>query len=145
MAESSSDLRSSGERRSTQERFRVVERRGGFDRRGPGGVLVILRDEPFILLGLLILLNLLSAADWALTMHAMQYGALEANPLLNALISTNPTQAAIFKAVVILGISVAVWAGRRYRLLLATAVGAVAVYALLMLYHFGGIAIGGGL
>lgn len=145
MVDAIGSLKRLGERRRAPERFRIVERRGGFDRRAGRGMLLILRDNPMLLLGLLVLLNLLSAADWALTMHAFDHGAIEGNPVLASIIAALPLAAAVFKASVILGVSIALWSGRRHRLLLATAVVGVAVYALLAVYHIGAIAIAGAL
>lgn len=125
----------SGERRQAPGRFRIVERRSGFDRRGDRSALLVLRDNPMLLLILLVTLNVLSAVDWAFTVHALQLGAVEGNLLLSGLIEVNPAAAATFKAVVILLVSLVVWRARRYRLVLATSVVAVTVFALLVPYH----------
>jgi hypothetical protein len=135
MTDKKAGLRAMIERRRIREPFRIVERRSGFDRRNRRGVLHVLRDAPLLLIALLALLSLLSAADWALTLRALRHGAVEGNPLLGGLIAADPEAAAIFKAGIILVVSLMVWNGRRYRLVLATAVVGVALYALLVVYH----------
>jgi hypothetical protein len=134
-----------GDRRISRSSFHYPERRSGFDRRLPGGLLRTLRDSPEFLLTLLVGLNVLSAADWALTSRALAHGALEANIIMDSLIALDPLAAAAFKAASALGVTVAIWLARRYRLILATAVGAVGVYGALMLYHFAGLLSSGGL
>lgn len=98
-----------------------------------------------MLLALLVGLNLLSAADWALTSRALANGAVEANAIIDTLIAVDPLAAAAFKATIALVATAAIWFARRYRLVIATAVGAVAVYGALMIYHFTGLLSSGGL
>jgi hypothetical protein len=136
----SGDLRTSRDRRHKPIRFRFAQRRSGFDRRDGSGVLVVIRDHPLYLLGLLVALNALSAADWAFSLHAFAHGAVEGNAVLARLIAASPEGAALFKAAVVLGVSIVIWKGRRYRVLLATALLAVAVFVLLAAYHFATIA-----
>jgi hypothetical protein len=128
------------ERRQNRASFQYPERRTGFDRRRPSDPLRLLRERPVILLALLVGLNLLSAADWALTMVSLSHGALEANAVMNALIFANPVAAGAFKAIAMLGVTLLIWRSRRYRPILVTALGAVGVYAALMLYHAAGLA-----
>lgn len=97
------------------------------------------------LLALLAALNLLSLADLILTSRAMSYGAVEANLLMGSLFGSSFAAATAFKVAAVLGVSVLIWFSRRYRLVLLTAVGAVGVYALLMVYHLSGLAAIGGL
>jgi hypothetical protein len=127
------------DRRVSRSTFRYPERRSGFDRRHPGGLLRMLRNRPGFLLTLLVGLNVLSAADWALTSRALAHGALEANAIMNSLIAVDPFAAAAFKAACVLAVTTTIWFARRYRLILATAVGAVGVYGALMLYQFAGL------
>jgi hypothetical protein len=106
----------------------------------------VLAERPAILVVLLVALNLLSAADWMLTARALANGAAqEANVLMNALIATSPAAAAAFKALVMLAVTAFIWWARRYRLVLATSLAAVGVYAALMLYHVVGLAYSGAL
>jgi hypothetical protein len=102
-------------------------------------MLGVLRDNSWLLLGVLVVLNVLSVADWAFTLEAFKYGAVEGNPVLAALIEVSPMSAAVFKLLVILAVSLAIWAGRRYRLVLATALLALFLYAGLIAYHIGGL------
>jgi hypothetical protein len=132
------------ERRSTDRRapravFRVPERRTGFDRRAAAGLLSILRDSPAVLVGILLLINLFSLTDWALTMKALSLGAVEGNPVLATMMTMNPVAAFMFKLLATLLVTLALWTWRRYRLILATAAGAALLYAALMMYHFVGI------
>ena len=124
-----------GDRRSVRAKFAMPERRTGYDRRSAGGFLHRLSDEPALLLGMLILLNALSLADWALTLRALEAGAVEANAALGALLDASPLAAGAFKVAVMLGVSTGIWYLRRYRIVAATAVGALVVYALVISYH----------
>lgn len=128
-----------GDRRLSRPAICYPDRRSGFDRRSQKGLLGALRESPAVLLTLLIGLNALSAADWAFTTRALANGALEANMILDSLIAIDPLAAAAFKAACVLAVTAAIWLARRYRLVLATAVGAVAVYGALMVYHVAGL------
>jgi hypothetical protein len=133
-----------GDRRIGQSSLHYPERRSGFDRRLPGGLLHTLRGRPQFLLTLLVGLNVLSAADWALTSRALTHGALEANIVMSSLIAFDPLAAAAFKAACVLAVTTTIWLARRYRLILATAVGAIGVYGALMLYQFAGLLLSSG-
>jgi hypothetical protein len=128
------------DRRTGRAEFHLPERRTGFDRRRPRDPMRILRDNPVLLLTLLVGLNALSAADWALTGRALAHGAQEANAVMSALIIANPFAAGAFKAAVMLAVTVFIWRSRRYRSVLVTALAAASVYAVLMLYHVVGLA-----
>jgi hypothetical protein len=93
-----------------------------------------------VLAVLLVALNVLSIADWLLTLRALTLGAQEANAFMGALIVADPIVAGLVKAGIMLGVSLVIWNARRYRLVLATAVGAVGLYGILMLYHAMGLA-----
>ena len=56
------------------------------------------------------------------------------------MISANPTGAFLFKLAATLGVTVALWSWRKYRAVLATAIGALIIYAGLMAYHAWGLA-----
>lgn len=133
------------DRRAANSTFHYPERRTGFDRRRLSDPVRVLRERPAALLALLLVLNLLSLADLLLTSRAMSYGAIEANMLMGSLFGTSLAAATGFKVAAMLAVSVLIWVSRRYRLVLLTAVGAVAVYALLMVYHLSGLAAIGGL
>jgi hypothetical protein len=127
------------DRRMSRRAFHYPERRSGFDRRREGGLLCALRDNPSALLSVLIGLNAMSAADWALTSHALAHGATEGNAVMSWLIATSPAAAGTFKAACALVVSAAIWRGRRYRLILATAVGGLSLYGALLLYQLAGL------
>jgi hypothetical protein len=129
-----------GERRANKSTFHLPERRTGFDRRLEGDSLRLLSERPMVLAALLIALNVLSAADWLLTMRALTLGAQEANAFMGALFVANPIVAGLVKAGIMLCVSLVIWNARRYRMVLATAVGAVGLYGILMLYHAMGLA-----
>jgi hypothetical protein len=133
------------DRRVNRSAFHYPERRTGFDRRRPSDLLGKLRDTPGLLPTLLVGLNVLSAADWALTSRALAHGALEANIVMNSLIAVDPLAAAAYKAACVLAVTTTIWLARRYRLILGTAVGAIAIYGALMLYQFTGLLSSGGL
>ena len=92
---------------------------------------------------MLVALNLLSLADWALTMNALGSGAVEGNPVLAGLMRHSMLLAGAFKIVVMLGVSVLVWQARAYRLVLATLLGALGLYLLVIVYHFSGLVVMG--
>ena len=72
--------RRSGTDRRQERHFRFHNRRGGFDRRRAYPFLRTLRDAPWTLLTILILINLLSALDGMLTAVELANGlAREAN------------------------------------------------------------------
>lgn len=119
------------------------ERRTGFDPRRPSPVLGFLRHNHGTLLVVLVVLNLLSLADWALTLAGFSVGATEANPVLAALMGRSVMLAGGFKFLVMLGVSVLVWRGRAFRAVLATLVFGVGLYLAVILYHFTGLAASG--
>lgn len=129
-----------GDRRASKSSFHYPERRTGFDRRLASDPLRLLDERPALLAGMLVALNLLSAADWALTTRALAHGAQEANLFIGALIVANPLVAGASKAALMLLVSVLIWRARRYRLVLATGVAALGLYGALMLYHLAGLA-----
>lgn len=133
------------EQRATRDRrtdvhFKFLDRRGGFDRRKRYPILGTLRDSSWALIALLVLLNVLSIADGALTAAELLLGiAQEGNPVFGPLISASPLLAAGFKVIVMLLVSIGIWRGRRYRAILAVAPLALALYAMLLAYHVGSL------
>jgi hypothetical protein len=116
------------------------ERRTGFDPRRRSPVLGFLRDSRWLLLGLLIALNMLSLADWVLTLTGIGAGATtEGNPVLAGLMGQSLPLAGAFKLVVMLGVSIIVWRGREFRLVLATLVAGVGLYFAVFVYHLVGL------
>ena len=88
-----------------------------------------------VVFGLLVALNVFSAIDWAFSLHAFSIGAVEGNPVLSSMIAINPLFAAVFKASIILAVSVFLWTGHAYRLILATTVFALALYGAVAVYQ----------
>jgi len=138
--------RRDGERRA-QRRWVWRERRTGFDRRRRSdsrvgatleGALELLRDNPLVLIGLLALTNLLSILDFAFTMWALGQGAIEANPVMAALLSNDPVVAATVKIVIVAAVSLLIFLLRRYRLMLKVALFSTALFAAIVLYHIFG-------
>jgi hypothetical protein len=127
------------DRRTGRRSLYYPERRTGFDRRSPSMVTGALRDRPVALISILVLINVLSIADWMLTMRVLDAGAAEGNPVLAAMISTSPAAAFVFKLMATLGVTLALWSWRKYRAVLGTALLALMVYAGLMVYHAWGL------
>lgn len=118
-------------------RIHWPERRTAFDRRGRSHPLL----NPAILLAVLLLLNLLSVLDWALTRHELSFGVHEANPLMAFLFQYGDGIAIAVKVVIMLLVSLAVWRLRRFRRILDFAVTTTVAYAGLLVYHVTGIAL----
>lgn len=127
------------DRRRARAHLHYPERRSGFDRRTRAWITRVLRDQPVVLIGVLVAINVLSIADWMLTMRALDAGAAEGNPLLAAMITGNPAAAFFFKLLATLGVTFALWSWRRYRAVLVTAIAALTIYAGLMAYHAWGL------
>jgi hypothetical protein len=131
--------------RRTSRKFVVRERRTGFDRRQPhrataigaavDSSLVYLRDNASVVVAVLLTANLLSILDLVFTLRALQNGAQEANPLMNALLAWNPAVAGGVKVGIIMALSLLIWQMRRYRIVLKVAVFALVVYAAIIAYH----------
>jgi Domain of unknown function (DUF5658) len=144
-----SNERRHGERRRRRVSFVWPERRSGFDRRGsasPGrvavafeGLLVGLRDSPAAVRVLLLTVNMLNLADFALTMNALAMGGGEANPIMRSLFDVNPVYAGIFKIFVILAVSLVIWRFRRYRSALQIALVLVVIFLGVFFYHILGL------
>jgi len=136
-------------RRGAGRRERVIalfvpERRTGFDRRRDYPVTGLLRDRPGLLLGVLIAINLLSALDFLATYAEVMAGAaVEANPVLAGMLTEAPAQAWLLKTTVMLLVSIGIWWGRKTRAVLEVAVGALALYVVLTVYHVSGLAASG--
>lgn len=138
---STAERRLGGERRR-RRRYRFHDRRSGFDRRVSdthtgrvARLLVSLRDDPRRLRRLLAWINLLNAADFLLTLVALESGGREANPLLRPLFMVGPIWAAVFKLVIVLAATLIIWESRRYRIALLAGLCMLVVFAVLMPYH----------
>ena len=149
--ETAADNRRQDERRRRRPAFVLRERRRGFDRRrlavaGPvaGSVesaLVWLRDKPGTLAILLITVNILNLADFALTANALALGGYEMNPVMRVLFASDPILAGLVKVALIVGATILVWRFRRYRRTLMGGVLMVAVFAAVFIYHMYGLAV----
>jgi hypothetical protein len=134
------ELRTTADRRVSRPFFRARERRTGFDRRKPDRILGTLSQNTVLLFSMLVVLNVLSAADWLLTLRALDSGAAEANLAIGGLLAVDPLLAGAFKAGIMIAVSIVIWKGSRYRLIVATGLAAFVGYCLLMVYHVGGLA-----
>ena len=145
------DDRRRRERRKRRLTFVLRERRTGFDRRdvavaGPFGdslehSLVWLRDKPGTLAAVLVLVNCLNLADFALTMHALSLGSVEVNPVMRALFVSSPLLAGLVKVALIILATLLVWRFRKYRRTLIAAMLMVAVFAAVFFYHMYGLTV----
>lgn len=133
------------ERRGRSDRrrgwaYRFVDERSGFDRRRRYPVLGAMRDNPRVLLVVLVLVNVLSWFDGLLTLIEVSSGvAREGNPVLAGLYARNPALAIALKAALILVVSISIWRHRHYRVMLAVAVGALVAFTVLLAYHLGSL------
>lgn len=132
--------RRSGADRRVKRHYRFHDLRGGFDRRKRYLILGTMRDHPWTLLTLLLLLNVLSILDGMLTAAELATGvAREGNPVLKDVIVNSPLGAVFFKAAVIVLVSMGIWRSRRYRPVLLLAPIALAIYTALIAYHLGSL------
>lgn len=125
------------------------ERRTGFDRRCPEGsgtftgkmdrLLRAFRDRPWEIAVVLIVVNVLNLLDFGFTLNCLANGGGEANPVMRSLFDMGPLAAGIFKFVAVLGVTVIIWRYRRFRSGLATALGVLVLYVLIIAYHVFGV------
>ena len=146
--ETSEALCPRGPDRRRARRFVVRERRTGFERRSRrrpaaaaalDAILVYLRDNPATVAALLILANVLSLVDLALTHVSLDLGAAEANPVMRYFLDAGPAQAAIVKIGLVVVVSLVIWRFRRLRKGLELAVFLVALYGFVVIYELVGI------
>jgi Domain of unknown function (DUF5658) len=121
------------DRRVAPPRLHYPERRTGFDRREKSWLGVLHSSERLVMLfiGFFVVM---SAMDWALTLHALGHGAIEGNPVIAALLG-HRSSALFFKMSVTLVAAFLFWRNRRYKYVLGTLIVAVVAYAGLMIYH----------
>jgi len=87
-----------------------------------------------------VLINLLSWLDGLLTLAEVRSGiAREGNPVLAALFDRHPMYAVALKTGLILLVSVLIWRGRRYRIILAMSLVALGAFAAIVAYHLGSL------
>ena len=136
------------ERRRVTRFIVVRERRSGFERRGRrssrfavelDATLVSLRDHPATLAALLILGNMLSLADLALTRVSLSLSAAEVNPFMRHLLAAHPAYAVMVKIGVVMAMSLVIWRFRRRRRIVGLAVGLVVFYCVVVAYELVGV------
>ena len=145
------DLSNRRQKDRRQRRFSFVlrERRRGFDRRGREGAsrasieyqraLLALREQPRLLFGLLVVVNVLNLADFLLTLNVLAQGGGEANPILRSLFAMDPLYAGVFKLVAVLLTSWLAWRCRRFRSGLEAAVIMLVLFSAVICYHIFGL------
>lgn len=137
------DRRQHVDRRISRLAFRFPDRRLGFSRRqvtvGQARsawrrLVAAYRDAPQAPAFVLAAVVALNIADLLLTFRAIELGALELNPIMAALIDTDPLLAALFKTTTVVGVAGVMWATRRYRLVLEASLVLLAAFTVLTLY-----------
>lgn len=125
--------------RRTRRRYRFHDRRRGFDRRKRYPVLGTMRDHPWIVVFVILLVNLLSFVDGWFTAAELGLGiAREGNPVLAAAAENHgPIVAAAVKFGAMIVVSTTVWLGRKRRSILALALVALGIFTVLVAYHAG--------
>jgi hypothetical protein len=130
--------RRSGEKRRKRRVYRFIDRRSGFDRRKRHPVFGTLRDHPWLLIVVIVLLNALSILDGAFTTFELMLGiAAEGNPVLDWAVRTHPLLAVAVKVGAMALVSVGIWYGRHRRSILALALMALALFGGVVAYHWG--------
>lgn len=128
-----------GDRRQSRRFYGGFARRSGFDRRASRSVvnrlLATIRDEPAILLTLLVSVNVMNVLDFRFTIGALEAGYAEGNPFMALMFARGYVVAGGFKFVVIAAAAIAIWRMRRYRSVLLVAVFACVVFAGTLLVH----------
>jgi len=141
--EQSVDRRDSADRRISRFALRFPDRRLGFSRRRVAAgrarssatrLFAAYRDTPLALAVVLATVIALNIADLLLTFRAIELGAVELNPIMAALINTDPLLAALFKTTIVVGVAAAMWATRRYRRVLEASLVLLAAFVVLTTY-----------
>ena len=102
-------------------------------------VLTGLRDRPATVRVLLMTVNMLNLADFALTMNALSIGGGEANPIMRSLFDLNPVYAGLFKILAVLAVSLVIWRFRRFRSALQVALVMLVIFMGVFFYHILGL------
>lgn len=104
-------------------------------------VLGTLRDNRWILAGVLALANALSFIDGLLTYAVVTTGiATEGNPVIASLFDQHPLSALGFKVFVMAMVSLIIWHGRHSRAIVAVSLVACAAFTMVVAYHIGSLA-----
>ena len=137
-----------GPDRRRSHRLVVHERRSGFERRTRHraawvvafeALLAYFGNHPASVITLLVLLNVLSVLDLALTLILLRLGFVEGNPVMHYLFEGSPVQAPIVKCGVIAAASLAIWTLRRNRAALEAALFLAGVYGAVVIYEIVGL------
>ncbi|MCB2222795.1 MAG: hypothetical protein KQH83_01370 [Actinobacteria bacterium] len=136
------------DRRVARVAIHYPERRSGFDRRTAGAtawgrMVLAYRARPALAAAAALAILALSAADLLLTHRLLAAGAVEANPVMAAVLGRGLLPAAIVKAAVTIPVAGAVWWMRRYRRILEFSVATAALLAALVAYEAVGLAMVG--
>lgn len=132
--------RRSGDKRRKRRVYRFIDRRSGFDRRKRHPVFGTMRDHPWILVLVLVLLNALSLLDGWFTAVELGMGiAAEGNPVLDAAARQSPLLAVGLKVGAMLVVSLGMWFGRGRRVILALSLLALAFFGAVVAYHWGAL------
>ena len=137
------ERRSGEDRRARRVSMWLPERRTGFDRRGSHlgfrawyeRVLAAYRSNTNALLLVLIVIVALNVADLLFTVRALRLGATEVNPIMAWFLERDPVLAALYKLSIGGGVTLLLFAMRRYRRVLEASLLIVAVFAALFVYH----------
>ena len=129
------ERRTGPERRRRGLALRIPDRRTGFDRRSPGGLLAWYRDHPTLVAASLVAIVLFNLADYLLTVEALERGAREVNPIMAALFERDPHMALVFKLATASGVVLVLWRLRRYRRMLGVSLVALGGFGMLVAYQ----------
>ncbi|HSM01619.1 MAG TPA: DUF5658 family protein [Acidimicrobiia bacterium] len=77
----------------------------------------------------------LNVLDLGLTLHLINQGAVEMNPIMSALLDTGFEWAAGFKVFTTAGVAAGLWLGRRHLMVRRTGIAFVAFFAVLITYQ----------
>ena len=77
----------------------------------------------------------LNMLDLGLTLHLVNQGAVEMNPIMSALLETRWESAALFKVLTTTAVAAGLWFGRRHLLVRRTGIAFVAFFVLLIAYQ----------
>jgi hypothetical protein len=127
--------RRAGDRRTSRVALRLPDRRTGFDRRQPNGVVAWYRDHPPLIAAALVAVLLLNLSDWLLTLRALERGAREVNPVMASLLEHSRALAGATKLGLALAVVAVIWQLRRYRRILQVSLVALAGFSALLVYQ----------
>lgn len=127
-------------RRRRKRVYRFIDRRHGFDRRRAHPVLGTMRDRPWLLVVVLVLLNLLSLLDGWFTAAELGLGiAVEGNPVLDAAAQRHPLLAVAVKVGSMALVTAGIWHGRSRRSILILSLLALALFGGVVAFHWGSL------